>query len=163
MLVIGEGTFVSKTAELSDSTKGTNITIGANGMIDSFVKIKPVGGMGNIQIGDECYINSGTVIFSGNGITIGNKVLIASNCSLMPVNHEFRSSSSAILDQGFAESKGGIIIGDDVWIGSNCVILDGSYIGTGCVIGAGSVVNGKLANFGIYVGNPLKQIGTRNV
>jgi acetyltransferase-like isoleucine patch superfamily enzyme len=81
----------------------------------------------------------------------------------MPVNHEFRSSSSAILDQGFAESKGGIIIGDDVWIGSNCVILDGSYIGTGCVIGAGSVVNGNLANFGIYVGNPLKQIGTRNV
>lgn len=163
MLVIGEGTFISESAEISDSIKGTSITIGKNGMIDSFVRIKPVGGIGDIQIGDECYINSGTVIFSGNGITMGNKVLIASNCSLMPVNHEIRSYSSAILDQGFAESKGGIIIGDDVWIGSNSVILDGSFIGRGCVVGAGSVVKEKLADFGIYAGNPLKKIGTRNI
>jgi len=162
MLEIGEGTSVSPQAEISDSVRGSKIVIGKFGMIDSFVKIKPVGGMGDILIGDYCYINSGTVIFSGNGITIGNKVLIASNCSLMPVNHEYSFSTSAILDQGFSESKGGITIGDDVWIGSNSVVLDGSVVGRGCVIGAGSVVRGKLKEYGIYAGNPVNLIGTRN-
>ena len=162
MLEIGEGTSVSPQAEISDSVRGSKIVIGKFGMIDSFVKIKPVGGNGDILIGDYCYINSGTVIFSGNGITIGNKVLIASNCSLMPVNHEYSSPASAILDQGFSESKGGIAIGDDVWIGSNSVVLDGSVVSRGCVIGAGSVVRGKLKEYGIYAGNPLVLIGTRN-
>ena len=162
MILIGAETSISSLAEISDSVRGTKITIGSNCLIDSFVRIKPVGGSGDILIGDNCYINSGTVIFSGNGVSIGNKVLIASNCSIMPVNHNYSSGVESILDQGFLESQGGITIGNDVWVGSNTVILDGSQIGEGCVISAGSVVRGSLKNFGIYAGNPLMLIGFRN-
>ena len=45
-----------------------------------------------------------------------------------------------IIDQGHAKSKGGIVIEDNVWIGANCVLLDGTHIGEGSVIAAGSVV-----------------------
>ena len=51
-------------------------------VIDSFVKLKSVGGKGNIFIDEQSYINSGTVIYSGNGILIGKNVLIVANCTL---------------------------------------------------------------------------------
>ena len=58
-------------------------------------------------------------------------------------------------------SKGGIKIGNDVWIGANCVILDGSVIPNGCVIGAGTIVRGRLEEYNVYCGNPIKKISER--
>jgi virginiamycin A acetyltransferase len=152
---------ISSYADIEESIKGSILTIKAGCHIDSFVKIKFAGGQGGIEIGEECYINSGTVIYSGNGIKIGNKVLIASNCTLAPVNHGIRSGTS-MLKQTFMGSKGGIVIEDDVWIGANTVVLDGAIIESGCVIGAGSVVKGRLKENGIYSGNPLQFIRFRN-
>ena len=137
------------------------ISIGANSSLDSFIKIKPAGGMGDLIIGSQCSINSGCVFYTGNGIEIGDAVLISANCTFAPTNHQYSSRQKFIKDQGFATSKGGIVIKDDVWIGSNCVILDGAYIGKGAIIAAGSVVRGKLDDFTIYGGNPLKKIKER--
>ena len=86
---------------------------------------------------------------------------MAANCTFAPVNHSYMSKDTPITEQGFLPGKGGIVVGDDVWIGANCVILDGAEIGTGCVIGAGSIVRGKLDSYGVYAGNPLKKIGER--
>ena len=155
----------SSISELSDieiSKKGSLIKIGAHCMIDSFVKIKPAGGEGDIIIGDYCYINSGCVLYSGNGITIGNNVAIASNCTIAPTNHEFSDASNLIMEQGFAASKRGIYIGSDVWIGANCVILDGALINDGCVVGAHSLVRGELEENGVYAGNPIKLLRKRS-
>jgi virginiamycin A acetyltransferase len=102
------------------------------------------------------------VLYTGNGITIGNSVAIAANCTLAPVNHEYRSRETFIRSQGFRSSKGGIVIEDDVWIGANCVLLDGSYIRRGVVIAAGSIVRGELQAYGIYGGSPLQQLGSRS-
>ena len=52
-------------------------------------------------------------------------------------------------------------MGDDVWIGANCVLLDGTDIGTGCVIAAGSIVRGVLEPYGVYAGHPLRRVGRR--
>jgi virginiamycin A acetyltransferase len=130
-------------------------------MIDAFVKIKPVGGSGDVVIGADSTVNSGCVLYSGNGIRIGTGVAIAANCTFAPVNHEFKRRDKTIREQGFRPSKGGIVIGDDVWIGANCIFLDGTVIGTGCVIAAGSVVRGTLAEYGIYGGNPMRKLGER--
>ena len=130
-------------------------------MVDAFVKIKATGGMGDLTIGADCAINSGTVIYTGNGITIGDAVLIAANCTLAPTNHAFSDPSRRIRDQGFQPSRGGIIIGDDVWLGANVVVLDGANIGQGCVIAAGSVVRGTLEPYSIYAGTPAKRVGAR--
>ena len=146
---------ISKLSDIEVSVKGSKIIIGPHSFVDSFVKMKFSGGRADIIIGEKCYINSGCVLYSGNGITLGNKVLIASNCTLSPSNHGIRKEFT-MLEQPHMQSKGGIVIEDDVWIGANCVILDGTYIEKGCVIGAGSIVKGRLKQYGIYYGNPLK-------
>lgn len=152
---------VSALADLEPSQYSTRIVIGAACRIDSFVKIKPAGGMGDVLIGERCYLNSGCVLYSGNGIYIGNDVLIAANCTLAPVNHSFRERERLIRDQGFAPSRGGIVIEDDVWIGANCVLLDGSILRRGCVVGAGSLVRGELPAYSICRGTPAVPVDER--
>jgi virginiamycin A acetyltransferase len=152
---------ISPLSEIEASIRGTQIIVGAQSIIDSFVKIKPTGGSGDVIIGENSVINSGCVIYSGNGVEIGNNVAIAANCTFAATNHEYRDKNKLIREQRFKPSKGGIIIEDDVWIGANCVILDGAYIAKGCVIGALSLVRGKLDEYGIYAGNPLQKIGER--
>jgi virginiamycin A acetyltransferase len=161
VLIVSEQARVSEKADIEDSVRGSRIVISAGVVIDAFVKIKPVGGSGDVVIGENSYINSGTVIYSGNGVEIGSGVLIAANCTLAPVNHEFRVRNLPIAQQGFKPSRGGIMIADDVWIGAGCVILDGAQIGKGCVIGALSLVKEKLEPYTIYAGNPLAKIAER--
>lgn len=145
---------VSALADIEDSVRGTRIVVGARSVIDSFVKIKPAGGMGDVVIGPDCVINSGCVLYTGNGIRIGQGVAIAANCTLAPVNHEYRQRNAAIRAQGFRPSKGGIVIEDDVWIGVNCVVLDGAVLRQGCVVGAGSLVRGEVPAYAVVAGNP---------
>lgn len=152
---------ISALADIEQSMRGTRVIVGAESMIDSFVKIKPVGGAGDVRIGRNSYINSGCVLYSGHGITIGNDVLIAANCTFAATNHQISDLAQPIRTQGVMPSRGGIVIEDDVWIGANCVVLDGAYIETGCVVAANSVVRSRLSKFGIYGGTPAKLIRMR--
>ena len=152
---------VSKLADIEDSPRGSRIAVGAHSQIDSFVKIKPAGGTGDLTIGASTVINSGCVLYTGNGITIGNRVAVAANCTFAPVNHAYRDKSRSIREQGFLPSKGGITVEDDVWIGANCVLLDGATLRRGCVIGAGSVVRGEVPAYSVNAGQPLRTIGWR--
>lgn len=161
VITIHASAIVSSLADLEASNHGTRIVIGAQCRIDSFVKIKPAGGSGDVLIGKRCYINSGCVLYSGNGIAIGNDVLIAANCTLAPVNHSFRNRNELIREQGFEQSRGGIVIEDDVWIGANCVILDGSILRRGCVVAAGSLVRGPLPAYSICRGIPAEPFDSR--
>lgn len=152
---------ISALCDIESSIKGNRLIVGDNSFIDSFVKIKFVGGSGDIVIGKNSYINSGTVVYSGNGISIGSDVLIAANCTLAATNHSYDSRDKLIRHQGFQDSKGGIVVESDVWIGSNSVILDGAHIGQGAIIGAGSVVRERLPGFAVYAGNPVRRIRER--
>lgn len=62
---------------------------------------------------------------------------------------------------GYAKSRGDVIIGHDVWIGSEAMILSGVTIGNGAVVGARSVVTKDVAPYAVVVGNPARQIRTR--
>lgn len=57
--------------------------------------------------------------------------------------------------------KGNTVIGNDVWIGQNAVILPGVNIGDGAIIGANSVVGSNIAPYTIVAGNPAKVIRKR--
>lgn len=162
MISIAESAKVSKLCDIEDSIRGTKIIIEDEVTVDSFVKIKPVGGSGDVIIGKGSYINSGVVIYSGNGVNIGEDVLIAANCTLAPVNHEYKDKNKTIKEQRFKESKGGIVVEDDVWIGANCVILDGAILRKGCVIGANSLVSGEIAEYSVNVGSPARLVGWRS-
>lgn len=161
MIRIADTAVISKLADIEASVRGTHIIIEDGVRIDAFVKIKPVGGSGDVRIGRNSYINSGCVIYSGNGVTIGEDVLIAANCTFAAVNHAYRERGRKIVEQRFAPSRGGIIVEDDVWIGANTVLLDGTILRKGCVVGANSLVNAELGPFSINVGSPVRCVGYR--
>lgn len=134
-----------------------HIHIKKNTIIQDWVCIMPYGG--NIEIGENCSINTFCHISGNGGLKIGNNVRIASNTVIIPANHIFDDPSIPITYQG--ESQKGIVIEDDVWIGAGVRILDGVTIGSGCVVGAGSVVNKSLPPMSIAVGVPAKVIRER--
>lgn len=156
---------VSALADIEPSLRGTRIVVQARAVIDSFVKIKPAGGSGDVIIGEASVINSGCVLYTGNGIRIGRMVSVAANCTFAPTNHAFGDRHRPIQQQGFMPSRGGIVVEDDVWIGVGCVLLDGAVLRTGCVIAAGTIVRGEVAAYTV-VGSgagrePLRVLGTR--
>ncbi len=137
------------------------IKIGAHSQIYDFVSICAVGGDGDLVIGEHCFINPQCVIYTGNGITMGNYVLLAPGVMIMPTNHAFGRRDISIRQQGFQLSKGGIIIEDDVWVGANSVVLDGAHIGKGAIIAAGSVVIGNVPSYEIWGGSPARKLKER--
>lgn len=152
---------ISSLSDIEDSVRGSIFSIGEKSVVESFVKIKFAGGLGDVLIGADCNLNSGTVIYSGHGVRIGNGVLIAANCTLAASNHSYLDRDKRIRDQGLLPAKGGIIIEDDVWIASNCTLLDGAHIGKGAVVGAGSLVRGKIEPYSVVAGSPPRFIGYR--
>jgi len=158
---IASSAIISKLADIEESSKGSKLIIKGGCQIDSFVKIKFTGGVADIEIGEYCYLNSGTVLYSGNGIKIGDNVLIGPNCNIVPTNHQYSDRDTPMRLQRFLPSKGGIIIEDDVWLGANVTILDGAYIKKGSIIGANSTVIGEVEGYSIYAGSPAKKIKSR--
>ncbi len=161
MLNISPKAHISPLADIEDSVRGSKIVIEDGASIDSFVKIKAAGGEGDVHIGLNCSINSGVVIYIGNGVRIGADVAIGANTTIAPTNHEFRDPGRPINQQRFLASRGGIILEDDVWIGANCVLLDGAVMRRGSVLAAGSLVRHEVAPYSINIGSPAKSIGIR--
>ena len=153
---------ISPDARIHPSIRNSRLVIGDFTEIYDFAVIRFVGGDGDIEIGEHCYINPHCVLYSGNGIKLGNYVLIAPNTSIVPANHAINRRDVYIRNQGFAQSRGGVVIEDDVWIGANCVLLDGTYIERGAVIAAGSVLNTRVAAHTIWGGVPAKFIKDRD-
>jgi virginiamycin A acetyltransferase len=147
---------ISTLADIECSVRGSRLMVGDGVTIDSFVKIKFVGGSGNIVIGPDSYLNSGVVIYSGNGVQIGRGVLVAANTTFAATNHEYRMRDKTIIDQRHMVSKGGIVVEDDCWIGANCVLLDGTILRRGCVVAAGTVVRREWSEYAVIGGEPPK-------
>ncbi|WP_374308354.1 DapH/DapD/GlmU-related protein [Dongia sp.] len=152
---------VSQDARIIPSVRGSRIVIGPRTQIYEFVVIKAVGGAGDIVIGEECYINPHTTLYSGNGIRMGRLVLVGPGCMIVPANHAISRLDTPIRQQGFMPSRGGVIIEDDVWLGANTTVLDGTYIESGAVIAAGSVVSGRITGRAVWGGNPCQMIRPR--
>ncbi len=94
----------------------------------------------SISIGNNCRIN-GCYIHAQKSIKIGNNCVIAAGTNIIDSNgHELCSEDRT---KGRDNPKN-IIIGNNVWIGLNCIILKGSIIGDNSVVAAGTVVKGTF-------------------
>lgn len=160
-LTIADGAEVSPDARIFPSSRGTRIVIGRFTRVMEFAVIRAVGGTGDVVIGEHCFINPHCLLYSGNGIRLGNDVLLAPGTRVVPANHAFTRRDVPIWSQGFQPSRGGVVIEDDVWVGANTVILDGAVIRRGAVVGAGSVVAGEVGEYSVWAGVPAKWIKMR--
>lgn len=155
-IIIGKNVNIDNTVVFRALWNG-KIIIGDNSSINYGVCLMTYGG--DIEIGKECDINPYTIIYGHGNTKIGNKVLVAGHCMIIPNNHNISDISLPISKQG--NTSKGITIEDDVWIGHGCSILDGVIIGKGSVIAAGSVVNRSVPAYSIAGGVPCKIIKSR--
>ena len=109
----------------------------------------------NIIIGDNVFIGHNTEFNISERISIGDDCLIASNCKFIDHDHGFSVVNKPIRLQEPKISP--IIIEDNVWIGTGCIILKGVTIGSGSIIGAGSLVNRNVPPNDIWCGSPAYQ------
>lgn len=104
---------------------------------------------------------------------IGQFCSIADNCIIGGANHPIDWVSTSpvfhdsknIMHKNFSEHEFKLtnrtIIGNDVWIGNNCLIKSGLNISDGAIIGMGSVVTKNVGPYEIWAGNPAKLIKPR--
>lgn len=115
----------------------------------------------DIEIGDNVDIGVGTIIYSKNGIKIGDNTIIAGQCYIIDSNHGTKAGH-LIRSQEDIAADGGIEIGSDVWIAAQCSILKGARIHNHAVIGAQSLVNSEIPENAIALGTPAKVVKYRN-
>lgn len=113
-----------------------------------------------VAIGALSQINHFAVINGAGGVTIGRNVLIGPGAQLISYQHNYQNANVPIDSQGYTYEP--ITVEDDVWIGSNAVILAGVTIGRGCVIGAGAVVTKPCAPYSVLAGVPARVIKKRD-
>ena len=133
---------------------GTNVSIGTPFLCDYGI---------NIYLGNNVSINMNCTFVDCNRITIGNRVLIASNVQIYTAAHpvelaqrltpDWDPESGAYFCRTFARP---VTIGNDCWLGGGVIVLPGVTIGDGTVIGAGSVVTKDIPPDCVAVGNPCR-------
>lgn len=117
---------------------------------------------GSIFLGDHTKISGYCHIGSTSEVRIGQYCLLAVGCCIGGVNHGFDRTDIPIMKQAI-RSKGGVTIGDDVWLGVRVIVNDGVTIGTGAVVGAGAVVTKDVPPYAIAMGVPAQVKGWRSL
>lgn len=113
----------------------------------------------SVTVGDRCSINNGfTVIAEGSSITIGDRCLIGPNVSMY--DSDFHALSASDRGSGMRGSSAPIVVGDDVFIGSDVTVLKGVRIGSGAVIGARSLVTHDIPPNSLAGGVPARILGS---
>jgi acetyltransferase-like isoleucine patch superfamily enzyme len=153
---LGKRTFIASGAELVAS-RNEEIVLGDHCLVMRGALLYPYGG--RIVIGNNVGINPYCVIYGHGGLTIGNDVMIATGCVIIPANHNIADVTIPMHSQGVTMK--GIVIEDDVWLAARVTVLDGVRIGRGAVIGAGAVVTTDIPPYAIAVGVPARVVGSR--
>jgi acetyltransferase-like isoleucine patch superfamily enzyme len=117
-----------------------------------------VSGTETVEIGDDVSIAAYVHMWGEGGITIGNRVMIASHTTITSLTHDYNQAN---MYKSLIKNR--VKIEDDVWIGSHCTILLGISIGKGAVVGAGSVVTKDVEPYSIVFGCPAKHYKFRKI
>ena len=126
--------------------------LGRGSVVESFCCINNA--VGDITIGDYTRIGIHNTIIGP--VCIGSHVNLAQGIVVTALNHNYSDTSRRIDEQGITTQP--VVIGDDVWIGANAVVLPGVTIGNHSVIAAGAVVTKDVPPGCIAAGVPAKVI-----
>jgi len=126
--------------------------LGKRSVIESYCCINNA--VGDVVIGDHTRIGIHNTIIGP--VCIGSHVNLAQGITVTALNHNFKDIKKRIDEQGISTKP--VIIGDDVWIGANAVILSGVTIGQHAVVAAGAVVTNDVPDNTVVGGVPAKII-----
>ncbi|OBU14277.1 galactoside O-acetyltransferase [Photobacterium aquimaris] len=104
------------------------------------------------HLGNNVYANFNLTLVDDTHIYIGNNVMIGPNVTIATAGHPIEP----ILREQITQFNIPVTIGDNVWIGAQCVILPGVSIGKNSVIGAGSIVTKDIPTNVVAMGNPCR-------
>lgn len=108
-----------------------------------------------IEIGARSRLN-GACLHAWDRIDIGEDVLMAAGVQILDANgHEIAPDGLRNMSK---DTPRPVLIGNDVWLGLNVVVLPGTRLGDRCVVGANSVVKGEFGTDLVLAGNPAVAI-----
>ena len=137
-------------------------TFGKNVIISEYCHL--YGGLG-IRIGDFVHISANVCVGGGGSLTVGNFVNISAGAHLITGTDSALGDAlvgAAVPPDLRNVNRGYIILEDYCWVATGAIIMPNVTIGEGAVVGAGSVITKDVLPWTIVIGNPAKQIATRN-
>jgi len=121
-----------------------------------------------IKSGIYSYHNGNMIVKGMGKLIIGSHCAFGQDIKFILSNHtyEYPSLQYSLYLRCFNglpydKKRGETIVGSDVWIGDNAIILPSVTIGNGAIVGAGSVVTKNVPDFAIVGGNPAKVLKYR--
>ena len=142
---IGDGCFVSELAAVDND----ELRLGDRTYIAAGAYLT-----GSLRAGADCSINPYTVV--RGRVELGDGVRIGAHASILGFNHTMSDPDLPVFRQPLTSA--GVRVGDDVWIGSHVVILDGVTVGDRSVLAAGAVVTKDVPAGAVVGGNPARRI-----
>ena len=147
-MMIAESCFISELAAVQNE----RLELGPNSYIAAYAYLS-----GSLRTGRNCTVNAFAVV--RGDITLGDAVRIGAHTSILAFNHTMTDPDTEVFRQPI--SSRGIVIGNDVWVGSHVVILDGVTVGDKAVIAAGAVVTKDVPAGAVVGGNPARLLRWR--
>jgi acetyltransferase-like isoleucine patch superfamily enzyme len=144
----GDGVFVSDQAAVQNDV----LQLGDRSYVAGHAYLS-----GEVSTGRDCTINVYTVV--RGKITIGDAVRIGAHTSILGFNHTMSDPDVEVFRQ--PTTSKGIVIGSDVWIGSQVVIVDGVTVGDKAMLAAGAVVTKDVPAGAVVGGNPARVLKWR--
>jgi len=160
---LGSAVIISEGCILDARHKDADIAISAgdNVILSNHVMLSCKNG--TISIGDNCGLNSQTIVQSTNNcpVDIGPDCVIGQRCFIIGGgSYHLDRNDIPIREQGI-KNDGGVRLEADVWLGGNVTVLGGVTMGRGSVAGAGAVLTKSVSASTISAGVPAKVIKTR--
>ena len=144
-LLHGKGFHGPALCQISPRTELT-VDFGATLSIGTGFKMRP-GAVLRVRKGAVCKIgnnvsfNLNNMLACQEAVTLGDDVILSPNVQIYDHDHDYRAEGGVA---AMCYKTSPVVIGSNVWIGANCVILRGTRIGDNCVIGAGCIVRGEI-------------------
>ncbi|HEX9389138.1 MAG TPA: DapH/DapD/GlmU-related protein [Anaerolineales bacterium] len=155
---LGQGVYLDEGVYLHACPQGIEIgsgTIVMHGAVLHVYNFRNLPHSG-IRIGKDSLIGEYSVIRGQGGVSIGDRVYTSPFTQIIAVNHVFDDPDRPFIEQGITAQ--GIIIEDDVWLGSGAIITDGVRVGKGAVVAAGAVVTKDVPPHTVVGGVPAQPI-----
>ncbi|MCB0318348.1 MAG: hypothetical protein KDD56_06290 [Bdellovibrionales bacterium] len=158
-ITLGNKVMLDDNAVLDSRGKDGTIVIGDYVSVGRFSVVVAKDSV--IELGDGVNISSFCRIATQSKVVIGKSTLVAAYAYIGPGNHQLGDDDIPLISKEM-ENKGGVEIGEHVWIGTRASILDGVKIGNNAIIGAHSLVKDDVPAGAVVAGTPAKIIGNVN-